>query len=1629
MAAEFVTGRMVSFSLSEPILVLFISFFVTLSVSAPYSRFVEYEGRGALVISTASRHLAFSREFFFSGQSFDSLMVHRDGSLELRDSETGSNVSLSVFKTSPSPTYGSVYHRFISTDENDDVGSELQDALTAMNVSFGSVLVDHSPHWAVIVTWHDMSMGNVNHNTFQAILLAMQESVASFVLYNYGSIQWPTRADQGECIAGYNTSFSTGYIIPGSQVGDSVGVMEVSNIDQPGMWAFRVDQHQTSLESEADSFYLAFAPPLNQRSRHKPYILVSTSEEGRVPITVDCPGIRLHQEATILKDSAYRLNFPSSLSSSYFQSNGGIRVTTTKGKKISVVAVSEVSPQYVTRYSVLHQRDLKRNYVYYVTTADDSQSTFTHLVIVGMYDRTRVKIHAPVLLRAGRRTVGANQVIELTIHEYRTLYVVARQDLSGMKIVSFSKPVAVFSGHACTQIPSRYTRCDSIMEQLPSTYDWGRKFVIPPMYGRSYSLLHVFAAADLTQFNLDCITKSGRQKERENVMIDSAGAHAVVQQSGSEICYLSANSSVLAVQFSISVAADTDSRQGGPAMLMIPSVQQFSKNAVVPALQASLEHSATIIVPEQYHHPSLIYINNETTLQNLTNTPLVYYNNYTISHYVYSVELQTAGVYHIHSEQPGARLGVIAVGHRESSSYAYMASIHSSGAKFESPLVKVIRGTDYAVCLTTTTQHSSTFWRDENGQVISTDSVLYANSSASSDFYCEVPALGFQPEFYYREKYTPSTLAISIQRGSTTGGGQNCDAEDCKTKCSFTVRVFPESATANIYSNITLYCTASVEEDIVSMKWSRAGSTVDEGPVMYLMQAGPQDAGTYTCTVTRTGGETGMASANVTILSYPPVITIHPTSVYTVLNEINTPIRLQCSAEYAGGLLWWEKLLSSNQHRRLQNWDILKSGRSTQNEILIDQSGDLLLLSPSRTSGGVYRCVAFNESGRAVSNPASVVIEGTQPLTIVMSPLNQTILINTTAVLRCLATGYGHIHYNWTRGNATVQGRAVDRGSELDVVDQDEDSEGEYTCVAYTEDEVVSSPQAFIRVLKPDKALAASVHPLNESVYEGRDAAFHCHGAHGQGDYTYLWMNDVDQAFGNTSTLVLSRVSMSHSGLYTCVVEDEMGMKTNATARLLVQDTKEPNITIPTIKNVTLSLVDRSRYAVFECDVGQDGMAYTWRKQEGPLPNRALGVNSSTLVLPVLALADAGKYQCSVTHLETRENATSAWAYLSLSVAPPTIKHHPANLTTALGGNVSLSCIAEGYGSLLYRWNRVGVGLVQTGSSPHLFLNNVTKSAEGQYKCSVTNQNGEASTSNFATITVRVSERVEVQNCNRTLLSSTLLSQNLRAPSFLKTDTLLLQGPIFSTSKQLSKDMKLLANSLVYVCHKGVQKSKGRSSTLQALTLGIAIEPDWVMTLSTICTGMCRNEQFDIVPLKQLSKYTNPAMKICKEIAGRGKAISVESDTSIHKSPANSSVLLLQLKRPLLTSYISKGSLLSRSQLLKLKSGNAVDLLGISSTESSTPPTPKRFKFRIRSKLPPSNAPLPAVTSQDSCSENLPESCSWFPGSPIVYQPPQSAKYALLGLAASQDGCSAAGIYESHISLSTDMEWIDETVV
>ena len=132
-------------------------------------------------------------------------------------------------------------------------------------------------------------------------------------------------------------------------------------------------------------------------------------------------------------------------------------------------------------------------------------------LIIGIEDDTEIILEPSVVIRhpfAPAATGGLfipNTPVQfrtVTIQRFQTFYLQVRGgDISGTRIIA-NKPISVFSGHECANVPLVSQPCDILIEQLPPIDTWGTEIVTVPLRIRSGDVLKVFASQDSTTVNV-----------------------------------------------------------------------------------------------------------------------------------------------------------------------------------------------------------------------------------------------------------------------------------------------------------------------------------------------------------------------------------------------------------------------------------------------------------------------------------------------------------------------------------------------------------------------------------------------------------------------------------------------------------------------------------------------------------------------------------------------------------------------------------------------------------------------------------------------------------------------------------------------------------------------------------------------------------------------------------------------------------------------------------------------------------------------------------------------------------------------------------------------------------------------
>lgn len=142
----------------------------------------------------------------------------------------------------------------------------------------------------------------------------------------------------------------------------------------------------------------------------------------------------------------------------------------------------------------------------------DSEALGTQYTVASMGDGfgegSQVAIHATEDNTVVTFTPKGGSIISVVLNAGETYkYAGGANDLTGSSISS-DKPVAVFSGHECAQVPSGITACDTLLEQAIPNDKLSKKYLLSASEGAEVSydstdLVRVIAIADNTEIKID----------------------------------------------------------------------------------------------------------------------------------------------------------------------------------------------------------------------------------------------------------------------------------------------------------------------------------------------------------------------------------------------------------------------------------------------------------------------------------------------------------------------------------------------------------------------------------------------------------------------------------------------------------------------------------------------------------------------------------------------------------------------------------------------------------------------------------------------------------------------------------------------------------------------------------------------------------------------------------------------------------------------------------------------------------------------------------------------------------------------------------------------------------------------
>ena len=393
-------------------------------------------------------------------------------------------------------------------------------------------------------------------------------------------------------------------------------------------------------------------------------LYVTTTEEDPVPFVVETllgfvfTGNATNNSTTIVQlNSAYQVHNSS-------DRNKGIRIYA-GNKQITVHGLNYHVTTTDAFLALPCSTQQLSEYIYYGLTYADTSERESQLLIVACEDNITINV--------GFQTILLNKM--------ETYLLESTGDLTGTVAVS-NNPISFFSGHRCTFI--RAGGCDHLIEQLPDTSTWGTHFLSASFAGRnSDEIYRVLASQPSTTVTFTCSTPS----QPSNFTLPSAGSWEEFTTSDDSFCSIVSNNPVLVVQFA---------GFGYPFMIVVPAIDQYSNDYVVPLFHQFPANFLTIFVSPEHYQPEDIYVDDvslEHFLWRIIHCP----SNTTCGYGAYAS--LAAGDHRVYHKNKAATIGVIAYGLGRSVSYGFPAGFEIRG----------MQGI-YAVIIANYCMRNTSFW-------------------------------------------------------------------------------------------------------------------------------------------------------------------------------------------------------------------------------------------------------------------------------------------------------------------------------------------------------------------------------------------------------------------------------------------------------------------------------------------------------------------------------------------------------------------------------------------------------------------------------------------------------------------------------------------------------------------------------------------------------------------------------------------------------------------------------------------------------------------------------------------------------------------------------------------------------
>ncbi|NOS71479.1 MAG: hypothetical protein HOP33_16330 [Verrucomicrobia bacterium] len=337
-------------------------------------------------------------------------------------------------------------------------------------------------------------------------------------------------------------------------------------------------------------------------------------------------------------------------------------------------------------------------------------------------------------------------------------------------------------------------------------------------------------------------------------------------------------------------------------------------------------------------------------------------------------------------------------------------------------------------------------------------------------------------------------------------------------------------------------------------------------------------------------------------------------------------------------------------------------------------------------------------------------------------PGNMGVEFQSNTVLSVVATGFEPLSYRWYFNNSSLIGSARISGvtnASLSISNAQFTDIGRYTVIVSNAFGSVQSSGAVITVISPP---IITTQPVGQTVIAGTNISLSA-SAIGTPPLSYQWLlGGVPVAGANSSSVNLTNVQSSQSGIYSLLVSNAYGAVESSNALVTVLESPPYILTQPVSRSAVLGGV-----TTFEVNTrGSTPLHFQWRFNGVDIS----GANNATLTLTSLRYDQAGFYTVAISNsfgsivsakAELKVQQVAVWGSTPWPLIPTNVPPSLTNLVAiAAGDSFVLGLKSDG---TVATWGSIiRTILVATNIPPG--LSNVISIAAGSQYCLALRSNG-----------------------------------------------------------------------------------------------------------------------------------------------------------------------------------------------------------------------------------------------------------------------------------------------------------------